>query len=635
MIIIITIEEIGLKFKENGYRKPKALINIYGKPIISHLLDSLNTDCIDYIYIPYIKEYKNHRFEDFLIENYPNIKFKFFNFEDYSIGTVGIINICINNLDQKKDIPVLCLNINNLYTCDLVSQWNGENSVFSFEESNKNNQDSFFITNNNDQILNINEKEKILNKACTGAYGFNSIYELNNYASKIIQKNKLTNSGYNIINIIKEMINDGKSFKNKTILYSNCICLETPLQLKFFYNNYPYKNCFDNEIVIKNKRFCFNLDNTLVTFPTIRNDYTSVKPIEKNIRFLKYLKCFGNTIIIYTSRGMKSHDGNIGKINSEIGKITFNTLEQFNIPYDEIYFGKPYADFYIDDLAYNSFEDLEKELGYYDNKIEPRDFHSINTGSVDTIIKNGDLEGENYYYQNIPLSLKDMFPIYLSGNNNTITLEKINGVTVTELYLSKILNEKILNNILNSIKRIQNCKIIFDDNINLYENYAIKLINRYQNFDYSLFEKSDDVYKYILQKLQYYEKNKLGKKKVIHGDPVFTNIIINNYGKIKFIDMRGRQGKKLTICGDWLYDWAKIYQSIIGYDEILLSKFIDTQYKENIINVFKKYFIDKFSELDFENLKIITKSLIFTLIPLHNNEKCIEYYKLLSSEYLK
>ena len=93
--------------------------------------------------------------------------------------------------------------------------------------------------------------------------------------------------------------------------------------------------------------------------------------------------------------------------------------------------------------------------------------------------------------------------------------------------------------------------------------------------------------------------------------------------------MRGKVGDKLTIYGDWLYDWAKIYQSIIGYDEILLSTIIDNNYKENIIQIFKKYFED------FKNLKIITKSLIFTLIPLHNNEKCIKYYKLLFSEYLK
>ena len=98
--------------------------------------------------------------------------------------------------------------------------------------------------------------------------------------------------------------------------------------------------------------------------------------------------------------------------------------------------------------------------------------------------------------------------------------------------------------------------------------------------------------------------------------------------------MRGRIGNNLTIYGDWLYDWAKIYQSIIGYDEILLSKTLDHKYKKNIIDIFREYFINTFSEDDFDNLKIITKSHIFTLIPLHNNEKCGKYYNLLFSEYL-
>ena len=44
---------------------------------------------------------------------------------------------------------------------------------------------------------------------------------------------------------------------------------------------------------------------------------------------------------------MKTHNGNVGKILCDIGKITFNTLEKFNIPFDEIYFGKPYADVYF------------------------------------------------------------------------------------------------------------------------------------------------------------------------------------------------------------------------------------------------------------------------------------------------
>lgn len=635
MIIIIPIGGIGKRFKEKCYKKPKALINIYGKPIISYLLDNINTNTIDYIFIPYNLEYKKFRFEDFLIKKYPQINFKFFCLENNTRGAAETINIGINNLNEEKDIPVLCLDSDNFYTCDIISQWKGENCVFSFkdEDVNENPIYSYVKTNENNEIIAIKEKDKISNNACCGAYGFYSINELKKYTSKIIEENITQKSEFYTSGVIKQMINEGHNFKNKTILYSDFTCLGTPLQLKFFYNNYPCKECINNKEAIKNKRICFDLDNTLVTFPNIRNDYTSVKPIKKNIDFLKYLKRFGNTIIIYTARRMKTHNGNIGKINSDIGKITFETLDKFNIPYDEIYFGKPYADFYIDDLALNCFDDLEKEMGYYNNKIEPRDFNTINLASLDTIIKNGDLKGENYYYENIPLSLKDLFPLIISGNSKNIVIEKIHGLTVTDLYLSEMLTKELLTNILNSINRIQNCDIIIDD-INIYDNYASKLINRYKNFDYSIFENSKSIYESILSKLQFYEKNNLGKKKVIHGDPVFTNIIINRYGKIKFIDMRGKVGDKLTICGDWLYDWAKIYQSIIGYDEILISKIIDTDYKENIIHIFKKYFIDKFSEKDFENLKIITKSLIFTLIPLHNNKKCIKYYKLLFSEYL-
>ena len=642
MIIIIPIGGIGQRFKENGYKKPKALINIYGKPIISYLLDNLNTDNIDYIFIPYNKEYKKFRFEDFLIKHHPKIHFKFFCLENNTRGAAETINIGIYNLNEKRNIPVICLDSDNWYNCDIISQWNGDNCIFSFEDLNENPIYSYIKTNDNNEILDIKEKDKISNNACTGAYGFKSINELQKYTLKIINENITQKTEFYTSGVIKEMINEGHIFKNKIILNSNFICLGTPLQLKFFYNNYPKKNSINNQIEIKNQRICFDLDNTLVTYPTIIDDYTSVKPIEKNIIFLKYLKSFGNTIIIYTARRMKTHNGNIGKINSDIGKITFETLDKFNIPYDEIYFGKPYADFYIDDLALNCFYDLEKETGYYNSKIEPREFHSIEIGNINTIIKKGNLIGENYYYQNIPCSLKDLFPIYLSGDNNTITIEKILGSTVTDLYLSEILNKDTFIHILNSINRIHNYNIndnnindnINNNDINIYENYASKLINRYDNFDYSIFENSKSIYKLLLLKLKDYEKNKNGIKTIIHGDPVFTNIIINNYSKIKFIDMRGKLGDTLTIYGDLLYDWAKIYQSLIGYDEILLSKNIDNEYKENMINIFKKYFIDKYSEKDFENLKLITKSLLFTLIPLHNNEKCSKYYKLLFSKYL-
>lgn len=46
---------------------------------------------------------------------------------------------------------------------------------------------------------------------------------------------------------------------------------------------------------------------------------------------------------------------------------------------------------------------------------------------------------------------------------------------------------------------------------------------------------------------------------------------------------------------------------------------------------FETYFQELYTRADFENLKIITKSLLFTLIPLHDNEKCTLYYELIDA----
>jgi hypothetical protein len=87
----------------------------------------------------------------------------------------------------------------------------------------------------------------------------------------------------------------------------------------------------------------------------------------------------------------------------------------------------------------------------------------------------------------------------------------------------------------------------------------------------------------------------------------------------------------LTIYGDYLYDWGKLYQSLIGYDEILLNKTISEKYKLSMLMSFEQYFIELYSKQELCYLKIITKSLLFTLMPLHNNELCHKFYALIDT----
>ena len=403
--------------------------------------------------------------------------------------------------------------------------------------------------------------------------------------------------------------------------------------MKQFYNNSPQISCLTNLKNNSELRICFDLDNTLVSFPKIPGDYTSVEPIQENINFLKYLKNFGHTIIIYTARRMKTFQGNQGKLSANIGKVTFDSLEKLDIPFDEIYFGKPYADYYIDDKAISCYNDLEKELGFYQDIIKPRDFNTLVENTIEIFTKKSDdLSGEIYYYQNIPKCIKDMFPIFIDNDNNSkwYSIEKIKGLTLSNMYLSELLSLKLLEHVMKSIKRIQHVELSDSKKLDIYANYIDKLVDRYESYDYSKFTDSEHIFNCLKKFLDIYQKKNMGKRVCIHGDPVFSNILINQYDKIKFIDMRGKLGSELTIEGDWLYDWAKLYQSLIGYDEILLNKEMNLEYKQNMINHFENIFISWYGENDLKNLKMITNSLLFTLIPLHDNTKCVKYFKLIN-----
>lgn len=112
-------------------------------------------------------------------------------------------------------------------------------------------------------------------------------------------------------------------------------------------------------------RICFDLDNTLCSGET----YSDTQPYVWASELLRKLRNQGHTIIIYTARKMGTYNGNIGKVNKSIGLLTFNQLEEWDFEYDEIYFGKPAADIYIDDKSYN-YEDHKQLLEFLRGKLQ-------------------------------------------------------------------------------------------------------------------------------------------------------------------------------------------------------------------------------------------------------------------------
>ena len=100
------------------------------------------------------------------------------------------------------------------------------------------------------------------------------------------------------------------------------------------------------------KRLIFDLDDTLCT--TQNGDYANAQPITEVVEKLREYQRQGFTIVINTSRNMRTYQGNIGAINKNTLPIIIDWLGRHDIPYDELYVGKPWCGFegfYVDDKA--------------------------------------------------------------------------------------------------------------------------------------------------------------------------------------------------------------------------------------------------------------------------------------------
>lgn len=98
------------------------------------------------------------------------------------------------------------------------------------------------------------------------------------------------------------------------------------------------KSFSDNDI--NSKTFCFDIDGVIATI-TQDNDYNLAKPRQEMIDQINRLHASGHTIILNTARGF------LTGIDWEI--TTIEQLNLWGVNYHKIYFGKPAADFYIDD----------------------------------------------------------------------------------------------------------------------------------------------------------------------------------------------------------------------------------------------------------------------------------------------
>ncbi len=93
-------------------------------------------------------------------------------------------------------------------------------------------------------------------------------------------------------------------------------------------------------LTIGGKKFVFDIDGVVAKFNE-NLDYASSKPNIKMINIINKLYDMGNTIVLFTARGYKT--------GIDWSKVTKDQMEAWGVKYNQLLFGKPDADYYIDD----------------------------------------------------------------------------------------------------------------------------------------------------------------------------------------------------------------------------------------------------------------------------------------------
>ncbi len=122
-----------------------------------------------------------------------------------------------------------------------------------------------------------------------------------------------------------------------------------------------------------------DIDGTICPIKRRDQEYEELRPYPDIVAKMREYKAGGVKIVLYTSRNMNSYQGSIGLINANTAKILLKWLEKWDIPYDEIIYGKPWPGhrgFYVDDRSVRPDEFLkysEEELREICKKSRPKE----------------------------------------------------------------------------------------------------------------------------------------------------------------------------------------------------------------------------------------------------------------------
>lgn len=310
-------------------------------------------------------------------------------------------------------------------------------------------------------------------------------------------------------------------------------------------NTVGVTNEFFCRYIVKNKKIVLNSKK-------IKNNGVVGFFFFPNKNFLKKLDWNGEFVEWFTKQNLKFNTLKLNNVSEigEDGKL-------------EIFRNKFKVTRYFNDLI------VKKKLIIKKSKI--KEFDKLLSGE-----KKWYNELSKLKFKNIPL----LYP------HKDLKISKIDGTNPDLIFKNR---EKIIINIFNTLENLHSLKskaLVKEDLKKVYFSKTLSRVRSIQNmipnfqkniiningvncknyFSNKYFDDFNNFFKI-------FEQNQ-NDFKIIHGDPTFSNILIDKNSKVYFIDPRYNFGNS-KLYGDEFYDWAKLYYSVAGsYDNFNKKKFV-------------------------------------------------------------
>jgi capsule biosynthesis phosphatase len=268
----------------------------------------------------------------------------------------------ISTKQMNQDWPLFVLDSDNQYTIPSQPSPPTQAAVYYFEPLDDSTKWAFITLKENGYVRDIVEKPTTIphdGKALVGTFYFQSTQLFREVAGPILDTwydgdYPPPPREYYMSEAIEYMLDQSDIHTGDVVgavKVENVVPLGTPEDIYKF----------------EHLRLVFDMDGTICKTRTPNQTYVEVEPIKGMPEYLQKLKAEGHYIIIQTARHMGTCASNEGKVVKMGARLLMDWLDKYNVPYDEVYFGKPHADLFIDDkgITFKDVDNLKEDIDFF------------------------------------------------------------------------------------------------------------------------------------------------------------------------------------------------------------------------------------------------------------------------------